>query len=215
MTGRILHLQGSEHAVADALLPWYVNGTLRGDELARLERHLGECPQCRSEVEWLRKVFAGCAAMAPLPDAAESAEAVAIPASARSAPHPWPARAAAGWRASQPWMRALVAAQFAALAVLGALLAVDAGTAPAYRTLGADTRAAPAGDTIAVMFDPAITEAELRRVVIGAGARIVDGPTSTHAFIVEVPPAGAPDALRRLRAEPAVRFAESLGKPER
>ncbi len=69
----------------------------------------------------------------------------------------------------------------------------------------------PAGDAIAVMFDPAITEAELRRVVTGAGARIVDGPTTTHAFVLEVPAARSDEAVRKLRAERLVRFAEPLG----
>src|SRR5262249_20322803 len=162
------NLQGSEHAVADALLPWYVNGTLRGEELARLERHLAECGQCRSEVEWLREIFAGCAAIAPLPDSAESAEAFAIPVPEPIAPRTWRARAAEGWRSAQPWARGLIAAQFAALVVAGSLLALDVRTEPAYRTLGAETRAMPAGGTIAVIFDPAITEAELRRVIAGA-----------------------------------------------
>ena len=61
------------------------------------------------------------------------------------------------------------------------------------------------------MFDPAITEAELRRVVTGAGARIVDGPTATHAFVLEVPAAQSGEAVQRLRAERMVRFAEPLG----
>ena len=61
------------------------------------------------------------------------------------------------------------------------------------------------------MFDPAITEAELRRVVTGAGARIVDGPTTTHAFVLEVPAAQSAEAVQKLRAERMVRFAEPLG----
>ena len=43
MSGRVLPLQGSEHTVVDALLPWYVNGTLRGDELDRVKQHLSCC----------------------------------------------------------------------------------------------------------------------------------------------------------------------------
>ncbi len=105
----------------------------------------------------------------------------------------------------------LIAAQFAGLAILGTLLALD--TAP--RTELPDARRlrapAPTGDAIAVMFDPAITEAELRRVVTGAGARIVDGPTTTHAFVLEVPAAQSGEAVQKLRAERMVRFAEPLG----
>ena len=60
------------------------------------------------------------------------------------------------------------------------------------------------------MFDPAITEAELRRVVTSTGGRIVDGPTSTHASS-EVPAARSGEAVQKLRAERMVRFAEPLG----
>jgi hypothetical protein len=105
----------------------------------------------------------------------------------------------------------LIAAQFAGLALLGTLLALDTRHEPSYQTLGTAARAASTGDAIAVMFDPAITEAELRRVVTSAGGRIVDGPTTTHAFVLEVPAAQSGEAIQKLRAEPMVRFAEPLG----
>ena len=65
MTGRVVPLNASEHAAIDALLPWYVNGTLRGDELGRVERHVAVCPACRREVDWLKDVFAACADATP------------------------------------------------------------------------------------------------------------------------------------------------------
>lgn len=40
------------------LLPWYVNGTLAGAELAEVERHLHHCRRCQAEVEELRKLRA-------------------------------------------------------------------------------------------------------------------------------------------------------------
>jgi hypothetical protein len=108
-------------------------------------------------------------------------------------------------------MHMLMAAQFAGLALLGTLLALDTRHEATYQTLGTPTRPASTGDAIAVMFDPAITEAELRQVVTGAGARIVDGPTKTHAFVLEVPAAQSREAVQKLRAERMVRFAEPLG----
>jgi anti-sigma factor RsiW len=212
MTGRVLPLNASEHAAVDALLPWYVNGTLRGEELGRVERHVAACPQCRHEVEWLRDVFAACAAIAPIPDAPASARPAGNPGlEGPIRPRTWPARVSYGWSSTQPWMRALIAAQLAGLAILGTLLAFDTRHEPSYQTLGASTWPAPPRDAIAVMFDPAITEAELRRVVTGVGARIVDGPTTTHAFVLEVPVAHSDEAVQKLRAERSVRFAEPLG----
>jgi anti-sigma-K factor RskA len=213
MTGHVLPLNASEHVAVDALLPWYVNGTLRGDELDRVVRHIEVCEQCRHEIAWLRDVFAACAALAPIPEAAASSLA-AGPSSldGRIRGRTLRTRVSAGWRSPQPWMRMLIAAQFAGLAILGTLLAFEGQQRePDYRTLGGYVRPASTGEAIAVMFDPAISEAELRRVVTGVGARIVDGPTTTRAFVLEVPAARSAEVVQKLRAEPAVRFAEPLG----
>jgi anti-sigma factor RsiW len=40
------------------LLPWYVNGTLSGEELAEVERHLRRCRRCRAEAEEFRELQA-------------------------------------------------------------------------------------------------------------------------------------------------------------
>ena len=212
MTGRVLPLHASEHGAVDALLPWYVNGTLRGEELSRVERHIAACEQCRREVDWLRDVFAACAAIAPIPDAPASVGATDIPGlDGRIRPRTWRTRVSGAWESTQPWMRMLMAAQLAGLVVLGTLLAVEPRHESSYQTLGASATRAPTRDAIAVVFDPAITEAELRRVITGAGARIVDGPTTTHAFVLEVPAAQSAEAVQKLRAERLVRLAEPLG----
>ena len=104
-----------------------------------------------------------------------------------------------------------MAAQLAGLVLLGSLLAFDAGTEPSYHTLGSAAPHKPAGEAIAVMFDPALSEAELRRMVTGAGARIVDGPTTTQAFVLEVPAGQSAAVIQHLRAHAGVRFAEPLG----
>jgi len=212
MSGRVLPLQGSEHTVVDALLPWYVNGTLQGEELDRVKQHLAGCEQCRREVDWLRDVFTACAAIAPTPDPLPLPE----PGGGRGVagriePRRIQSRLTAGWRSTQPWVRMLVAAQLAGLAILGTLVAFDPRDEPSYRTLGASAPSASPHDAIAVMFDPAMTEGELQRVLTKAGARIVDGPTATNAFVLEVPAARAADAVLKLRAERQVLFAEPLG----
>jgi hypothetical protein len=107
-----------------------------------------------------------------------------------------------------------MAAQLAGLLILGALLAGDAGD-PAYRTLGSPGRAATSGDVIAVVFDPAITEAELRSLVNGIGGRVVDGPTTTSAYLMEVPVRRSNSAVEKLRRESKVRLAEPLGEAKR
>src|SRR5947199_119876 len=63
MSGRVLRLDPAAHKVADALLPWFVNGTLDADERALVEQHITECARCRDEVEWLRELHAACAGL--------------------------------------------------------------------------------------------------------------------------------------------------------
>src|SRR6266540_438524 len=69
MTGRVIPFDAAAYKVPDALLPWFVNGTLEGDELALVERHLGECLRCQHEVEWLRELHAACIAGEAMPGA--------------------------------------------------------------------------------------------------------------------------------------------------
>jgi len=212
MSGRVLPLQGSEHTVVDALLPWYVNGTLQGEELDRVKQHLAGCEECRREVDWLRDVFAACAAIAPDPRPSAAPERGGVAGiGGRIAPPDIQSRLKTGWRATQPWVRMLVAAQLAGLVILGSLVAFNVRDDPSYRTLGAAAPAASPNDAIAVMFDPATTEGEMQRVLTKAGARIVDGPTTTNAFVLEVPATRAADAVLKLRAEHQVLFAEPLG----
>ena len=85
--------------------------------------------------------------------------------------------------------------------------------ADSYRTLGA-AGAPPAANAL-VVFRPDATEAEMRRALRAADARVVGGPTVTDAYLLRIPALDA-EALARLRAEPAVARVESLeGEPAR
>ena len=204
MTAHTTSGEASAHAAADALLPWYVNGTLQGDELAFVAEHVARCERCRREVGFLRDVFAACAVL----PAGERDPRLTPPQPVRPGRVPL----ARAWQASHPWIRGLLAAQLAAIAVLATMLLVDVSPSGPYRTLGTVSRpAAAVYDQLAVTFDPAATEADIRGSVHAAGARIVDGPTTTGVFVLEVSAGRADEALRALRAARAVRFAERLG----
>lgn len=49
-------LPDSTHNSMVELLPWYINGTLSGDEHRTIEDHLGICEECRDNVEALSRV---------------------------------------------------------------------------------------------------------------------------------------------------------------
>lgn len=201
----------TDHLDAQDALPWLANGTLAGAELERVQAHVETCAQCRADLALLRTVHAA----GPGPDLdvdADRAFARLLPQLDAAPPAPtqegllqrWRNRLAAN---DGTWLRAAVALQFCAIAVLAALLARPGAQPDSYRALGA----AGANDMAraVVTFRPDTPEAELRRIVRASGARIVGGPTVTDAWLVGADGRLDP-VLARLRAEPAVTLAEPL-----
>lgn len=210
MTGQVLQLDPAAHKVADALLPWFVNGTLEGDELAFVQQHLSGCKRCQREVEWLRGLHAACVAGEASPGAAPVLRRLRrrleeLPRRRRGTSVP------NFWSRLPPWSGWAVATPLAVMLAVGAwLLPAAEGTAP-YRTLGAASAKAVASGNIVVVFDPATTEADLRRILQQAGARIVDGPTESNAYVLAVPAQEEIRALQALRAQRATLLAVQLG----
>jgi anti-sigma factor RsiW len=204
----------TDHAEAQDALPWLANGTLAGAELERVQAHVETCARCRADLALLRTVHAA----GPAPDldfdpdralARLMPQLDAAPAPAQEPPgllQRWRNRLAAN---DGRWLRAAVAAQFCAIAVLAALLARPGArpVADDYRVLGA--AGANGMARVVVTFRPDTPEAELRRIVRASGARIVGGPTVTDAWLVGADGRLDP-VLARLRAEPAVTLAEPL-----
>src|SRR5512144_1645233 len=150
------------HKVADVLLPWFVNGTLAGDERAFVERHLDDCEQCRREVAWLRDLHAACVtASETSADVASGARRLRRQLEARDHLSRWKR---VEWR----WA---AAGAFAAFVALGTAWFTTNDDGVLYRTLGVAETAAPRAGTVVVVFDPATTELDLRRIVRAAGAR--------------------------------------------
>jgi len=209
---RVLHLDSDEHGVVQAVLPWYANDTLDAAERAEVEAHLRECARCRADLDFQRQLRT-----TPVPEALPgdvdrgwlALRAKLEPPSAEtSAPRPAPdRRSAPRW---WPLALGLQAALVAVLVLASAWLFLP--PADAYRTLAAG--APPAANAL-VVFRPDATEAEMRRALRAADARVVGGPTVTDAYLLRIPALDA-NALARLRAEPAVARVESLeGEPAR
>jgi len=210
MTGRVLRFDAAAHKVVDVLLPWFVNGTLKGEELALVQRHLGECPRCQREVEWLRELHAACVAGEAMPGASAAFRKVRHQLEEPRQGRDSIAAARPSRSRARLWSRWAIAAQLIVIAVLGTLLLWSTDGPAPYRTLAARNAAAPATGSLVVIFDPATTEAEMQRILRGAGARVVDGPTQTNAYVLEVSSGQAEQAAQVMKAERAVLLVEPL-----
>lgn len=193
------------HQAVQQLLPWLLAGTLEGAERTLVERHLQGCAQCAADLAWQRRLRAAAAA----PDAAFDADRALAQLLPRLGPQASPVGRLARWRraaaANGAWLKWTVAAQLAAIGVLSLQLAGQRDAD--YRALGGMPRAD--GNAV-VMFRPETTERDMRRILQASGARVVDGPTVTDAYVIALPPARAHAALARMRAERAVTLAQPL-----
>lgn len=216
MKARVLQLDSGEHGAVQAVLPWYANDTLDAAERAEVEAHLLDCARCRADLEFQRRLraTAGPEAVPGDVDRAWLALRARLEATAEApTPTPTPTRPCERRGAPRWWPVALglQAALVVALMLVSAWLFLP--RPDVYRTLGAG--AAPPAANALVVFRPDTTEAEMRRALRAADARVVGGPTVTDAWLLRIPSIGA-DALARLRAEPAVARVESLeGEPAR
>jgi anti-sigma factor RsiW len=215
------------HQAVQELLPWYATSQLAPEDVQRVQEHLQGCAQCRQELEWERDMRAEAAASADaVPDGVDmeralarllpalgpqdatvtsvAAESAVSAATTGAAPLPW-------WRkpaSNQPsWLRWAVAAQWVLIAGLAVLLARPQEEPAAYRVLGSGVSAT---GNLVVVFQPNTSERDLRRILQAQGARVVDGPTVTDAYLLNVPSATRDQALQALRAESAVKLAEPL-----
>lgn len=204
----IIRLRGSPHEQTQQLLPWYVNGTLEADEAAMVEAHLAECAECRSDLAAERVLAREVAALPLDVEHAWSTLSDRIDAAGppRRLAEPVPflrRKVAMGWVLGGP-LAAAAAVAFAVAIVPGAPL--PAGET--YRALGSASMAAP-GNAL-VMFKPDARDSDLRAALTKAGARIVDGPTASGAYVVRIAPASRAQALDGLRATPQIVLAEPI-----
>ncbi len=198
------------HREIQDLLPWFVAQTLDENEHLIVQAHLDICPQCRSELVWQRKLKAAEPQYENLPDMNLALSKLMPRLSMQDHKSTWnivldffrnfiPL--------NQGKIRWALALQMVVIVGLSVLLAFSNQTLPAYRMLGAQKIE---GANVVVVFRPDITEKDLRLVLRKNGARVVDGPTETDAYLLNVAEAGQAQAITQLRSDPAVVLAESL-----
>jgi hypothetical protein len=202
----IIRLRGSPHEQTQSLLPWYANGTLDAQEAASVEEHLESCGECRSELE-AERVLALRVASLPLDVAhgwalLDRALPERVPAPAIRLPlHRRPI--ALGWAA--------LGQLAAAVAIVVTASALDGPAPPAtYHALGSAPLAG-SGNAI-VLFAAGTSEREMRGLIERAGARIVDGPTASGAYVLRVARAREA-ALAPLRQSQRITLAEPIDAP--
>jgi len=124
----------------------------------------------------------------------------------RPAGAPWHIAGSAAPLAGSRWaMPALLS--LALLAAIGWTLRPATQVGSEYHALAA----APAeAGTAVVRFRNDATEAQIRAGLNASGARLVDGPTVTDAYVVRLPRERYEAALATLRAQPAVALVEAL-----
>jgi hypothetical protein len=218
MSGRVLQFDDTAHRSADLLLPWLVNGTLHGDELASVLHHVDECPRCQREVQSLRELGQACLvggiSSDPTASLLKLQERLRKPRLTGGIARPV-RRLLRRWKNIAPWARWTIAVQFALLLGVGIPLLPISDPVATYRTLGATTAGSKTSQAkIVVMFDSRIRESDLRRIVRDAGSEVIDAPTETGAYVLHVRPEHQRATLEYLHRQSAVVLAEPLG-PER
>src|SRR2546430_12019903 len=129
MSGQVVRLDDAAHQSSEALLPWFVNGSLDGDEHAQVQQHVQDCLRCQREAEWLREVQCAYQATDMAPDAMDAFNRLRPNLEARQQwTFPSLGRAIRKLlQQTQGWPRWTLAAQFAVIVALGvvALAPVD------------------------------------------------------------------------------------------
>lgn len=196
MSGTILELESSVHQRVQKLLAF--EDTLDASDRALVRQHAAACQQCRDDLAFQRRLKAVEPEAGPMPDMDDAL--------ARLMPRLEPAAQVPGRRRAANWLAWAVAAQFLVIAGLG----WDRARQPEeFRLLGEAAAQAPAANLV-VQFDAQAREREVQAILASQGARVVDGPTVTQAWLLHVPPARIDATLRALRADPRVSMAEPL-----
>lgn len=205
-----------------ALLPWYLNGTLREEERRHVDQHLSSCAACRAELDELAQLHAQLHEVY----AAQSEPSTKI----QRAVHAQvqreildngakPVTDSAWMDGLDAWFRSLFIPRWApALAVT--LLVAQLGlllwslTLPTLsdqvttRGLGAPTV------RLRVVFQETASERQIRVLVQAVHGRLVDGPALDGSYILEVPAgdrAAAQKKVDALRSQPeSIRTVEPM-----
>jgi hypothetical protein len=195
------------HDEAQMLLPWFANGSLSETEAARVAGHLAGCLVCRRELGLLQTL----ANHVRHPREDSQCELALARLTRRIERTPSPAQRQIPWAAAAVVTLCMSLVSWAADNAEQSTAWLRHAGASAWR--GAETGAdRPLGPRIDLVFYDDITERQIRSLVLGVGAEVMDGPTPegryTLGFFRQMSPGELLEALRRLRASRSVLYAE-------
>lgn len=207
------------------VLPFYVNGTLRGPARADVDAHLATCTECRAELVTQTQVRDTILREDVRQESAQSSfdqlwdrivedEAVSE-AHHANAQSNVPALPRVPANRAMKWLVAAVIVEGIGLATLSAMTwSQGASTSPDYRTLSSQDTPQPSGGQIRAVFSPDLKLAELQSLLSGSKLSVVGGPTEAGVYTLALEEANASvdNALARLRGSASVRFAEPIAR---
>ncbi len=222
----------SEHDSVDALLPWYINGTLSSEEDSQVEKHMETCLQCRAaitELQGLQHVVQQSTDIGLVEQQNLQGVLSRIESRIDQAPaelvtrrkherrrEPLAKKISDFWAAFMAlpggW-RYTVVAQFLLLVLVFGVTFDRPSMDPVFTTLSAPTEEATNNVRIRVVFAEDVLLRDIRNLLVDAQTRIVDGPTPSGVYMLET--AYAPnevlqDVLDRWRNKALVRFVEPV-----
>jgi hypothetical protein len=206
---QIIRLHGDPHIETQKLLPWYANASLEAGEAAAVEEHLAVCAECRADLKLEHILSAGIAGL-PL-EAEDGWATLRARVQSESAHRTGASRSPFAGFPRRPAPRGwVITAQAAcvALAVATGWMIPKPTTQPLYQALG--SAPAPASGNMVVVFQPTTSEQELRGLLVRSGARLVDGPTASDAYVLRVAAAQRNVVLARFRSDRHVVLAEPI-----
>ena len=214
-----------DHRRLGDLLPWYVNGTLEGNELADVEAHLEDCASCRSELAREQQLAAGVRRSEEMSfsyeraferltrrlDAEPVGESRRLPREANG----WGvARARRALGGLAPATRLALVAQAAAIVVLLLMVARADEPRGEFRTLSAPTTLGSVSlSLLRVVFVEDAQESEIRALLQEIDGLFVDGPTSFGVYTIAIKDEQNAPAIGVLRDSDLVAFAEPARDP--
>jgi hypothetical protein len=185
------------------LLPWYVNGTLEGAELNKVQQHLRVCVTCRQELaeqQRLAEAIGQSSAIDLAPQASLTRLLQRIDSEVPPADRyqkGWN-RLRSQWTRLLEWLSGVRLPQRAWVAVpLLVILLVLAPTAgfwlsslprqPQYHTLASPNSVPAAGSTdIQVVFAKTLTQEQIQQLLRSLPAEIMAGPSASGAYTVRI-----------------------------